>query len=732
MKKTKKHNLSKQIICIIIFLMLCNFIVPNYVYAVDEGDGGDLFVDIAQLFCFVPDIIIETLQKAFVADIGIQGINGEYKIMYSAGAIFAGQIPMFDIDFINPENANIATYDDYVREVLKNNYENAKGNDKSENYIKAQAKANCSYIEENIQLSDSISSKMYAYYWVDEENRSLNIECKYPILTGGSNYLGGATGASVYYSTSVSLDDEEVKAAYEISKNNKSTAVVLQPIIATWYNALRKIALVGLLSVLVYIGIRIVLTSTSASDKAKYKKMLKDWLVAFCILFTLHYIMSITTTVVNNLAEIIKPSVVGVNGEDILMSAIRNKIAEKTWGDAIVRVFMYCVLAVYTIIFTVQYLRRAVYIAFLTVIAPLITLTYPLDKIKDSKSQAFDMWIKDYIFFALLQVIHLLIYYILVGSSINLLQEGNWLYAIVAIGFLTKAEKIVKKMFGFEKSNSMGALAAGATGALVMNIMKQAPNKENKKSKGEKNNNNVRTATEDPIAKLKAKGARINTGLAGSNPLPAKVPPTVSQRVIQGAKTLHGEYTAKLAKGTLEAISSISFGAMGAAAGFIDGDFSDAITGAMLGAKTGKNLARGAINSASNVKKSGNEIRDTFNQGAFGKDAAQNMKFDREFKRSEEYKEFRKKYKGSVSDDQVQDMLNAGITDVKAMEKIIDNVAVGNVDNIEDAMGFYALSQLCGDDVFYNDRKLRRWLDDKGFAHADLGMMRTRMTNFRG
>ena len=72
MKKIKKHNLSKQIIYIIIILMLCNFIVPNYVYAVDDDDGGDLLIDLAQFLCFIPDVVVESLQKMFVSDEGIQ------------------------------------------------------------------------------------------------------------------------------------------------------------------------------------------------------------------------------------------------------------------------------------------------------------------------------------------------------------------------------------------------------------------------------------------------------------------------------------------------------------------------------------------------------------------------------------------------------------------------------------------------------------------------------------
>ncbi len=72
----------------------------------------------------------------------------------------------------------------------------------------------------------------------------------------------------------------------------KSTAFALKDNIARWYIALRTFALVGLLSVLLYLGIRIVLSSASAQNKAKYQSMLKDWLVAICILFVLHYLMA--------------------------------------------------------------------------------------------------------------------------------------------------------------------------------------------------------------------------------------------------------------------------------------------------------------------------------------------------------------------------------------------------------------------------------------------------------
>ena len=47
---------------------------------------------------------------------------------------------------------------------------------------------------------------------------------------------------------------------------------------------------------------------------------------------------------------------------------------------------LYIMLVVMTVMFLFRYLKRVIYVAFLTMIAPLVALTYPLDKIKDRKS----------------------------------------------------------------------------------------------------------------------------------------------------------------------------------------------------------------------------------------------------------------------------------------------------------------------------------------------------------
>lgn len=252
--------------------------------------------------------------------------------------------------------------------------------------------------------------------------------------------------------------------------NEHNIAMKLRPTIASWYVAMRTLALVGLLSVLVYLGIRMLLTSVAA-DKAKYKKMMMDWVVAICLLFALHYIMSFALTMSEVVTSMIANTSTGTItvkfGEHTftgnLMSYVRFMIQAKDTSTSLGFFFLYIMLMIYTVKFTWVYLKRVVNMAFLTLIAPLVALTYPIDKVSDAKAQAFELWVKEFAFNALLQPLHLLLYIVLLGSATELVAV-NPLYAVVCLGFITAGEKLFKKMFGFDKAGAgtVGSLAGAA------------------------------------------------------------------------------------------------------------------------------------------------------------------------------------------------------------------------------------------------------------------------------
>ena len=290
------------------------------------------------------------------------------------------------------------------------------------------------------------------------------------------------------------------------------SGTALHEVVAAWYTAFRNIALVGLLSVLVYIGIRIVISS-SAGEKSQYKERIMDWLVALCLLFVIQYIMSFTINITQQITTIFAGSqsidvyvqnveYVSSSGDTEtitadeegstnttqnfdfafttnLMGYIRFLVYSEDLLEKCAYLIIYLVLVVYTVMFTFIYLKRVLYMAFFTMIAPMVALTYPLDKLSDGKAQAFNLWLREYIFNALIQPVHLALYTMLMTSSMHL-ATTNPIYALVAVGFLFPAEKFVKKMFGFGKAETVGG-SGFATGALTMALLNRMRSNQRKK-----------------------------------------------------------------------------------------------------------------------------------------------------------------------------------------------------------------------------------------------------------
>lgn len=307
-------------------------------------------------------------------------------------------------------------------------------------------------------------------------------------------------------------------------KKTKSIADSLKNTVSSWYKAFRNIAIVALLSILVYLGIRTLLTS-SAEDKAKYKESIKNWLVALCLVFLMHFIMSAAIMIVNQINKLFIEVNNGVyvnyegttfrtNFTGVLRFLAQANEASDAWAYTV----MYLVLIFYTISFTIQYLKRVLYIAFYTMISPLVAITYPIDKIGDGKAQAFNMWFKEYIMTMVLQPIHLIIYTMIISSSLTLSIE-NPIYALVAIGFLIPAEQFIKKLFGVQ-STADGGFGSFASGALTMNALnkmkpigpggrKNAPgksggnNSEGKKQDDSEESSNIRQANNPELSSFR-------------------------------------------------------------------------------------------------------------------------------------------------------------------------------------------------------------------------------------
>lgn len=250
----------------------------------------------------------------------------------------------------------------------------------------------------------------------------------------------------------------------------------LQENIASWYYVMRTIAIIASLCVLLYIAIRMA-TSTIASDKAEYKRMLLDWAVGFVLIFVLHYIIILVINGNNLIVDTLKTTI-DTSASGQLTSFIDQVADQVNWAQEVSKTltatFIFVILVGITLAFLLMYIKRMIVVAFLIVIAPLITITYAIDKVGDSKSQALDSWLKEFMWTVLIQPFHCVIYVVfasVVMSSLDASNLSTSILAIMCLIFILQAEDIVKKIFGIQADNigkmsSSFALAAG--GALAM------------------------------------------------------------------------------------------------------------------------------------------------------------------------------------------------------------------------------------------------------------------------
>lgn len=430
---------------------------------------------------------------------GDQAVLPLYKI--SPEEIFAGDIPMLNVNFFENEAKYTVDTDNSITDF----HEAGSSTFDEETMNSALSQVN-TYLG-NKGYSKTIEDTQkdgVASYDITTDKWEKDNVTYYATVKGTVSSSGGITVGSITV-VLYTNGSEKAQALNDI-------AFTLKPTIAKWYYALRTLAIVVMLLILVYIGIRI-MTSSIASEKSKYKNMLTDWVVAMCLIFVMHYIMVFANNINEAIIEVFKSAnkvgaQVGVIGDEDgdIKSALekedvgKNIVSENpdifegytdgkghiNWPTnymGLIRLeaaqnsdagmlfigygMAFLVLWFYTIFFLFTYIRRLVYMAFLTIIAPMVAMTYPIDKINDGKAQAFDMWLKEYIFNLLLQPVHLLLYTILIYSACEL-AETNIIYTLVAIGFMMPAEKLLRRFFGFEKAQTPGALGGAAGAALMM------------------------------------------------------------------------------------------------------------------------------------------------------------------------------------------------------------------------------------------------------------------------
>lgn len=384
---------------------------------------------------------------------------------------------------------------------------------------------------------------------------------------------------------------------------NSEMITSLRKNVSIWYVSIRNLAAVILAIMALYVGIRMAISSV-AEEKAKYKKMLVDWVVSLGLLFVLHYIMVFVVEINDSIVEVLRNirdnTITGDNGS--LMDTIwENSFSTISLIEQLSYMFIYCTLAVMTFIFFITYVKRMITIAFLIMIAPIITITYSIDRMGDGKSQALNKWFKEYIYNILLQPFQCIIYLALVNSAIASLAEevtlASGLIAGLMIVFMYQAENIIKEIFHFESKSVASTIAQTALVTSAIGLIGSGAKKVGKASSSGGGRKKTQPKQKDPAAGGSGAGAGsgANGGSGsgtGSSSSSNAVVDTGSDEKSGRLKSL-GNKAGRAILGAAKGSAKLTLGMMMMSAGAATGNLTNAINGF----KSGSGIAEDFINS---------------------------------------------------------------------------------------------------------------------------------------
>lgn len=316
------------------------------------------------------------------------------------------------------------------------------------------------------------------------------------------NWMISATlGQTVTMDTIIFNEYEEVNVNFfeDSTGSFAGTMSKLKDSINKCYSLFRDIALVGYLVILVYIGIKILLNSTTPDKKASYKSTFWYWVSGIIILFFFPYVMEHAITLneafVTEIADM-----GGVNrlyrqpaelnpelNKGFLYTDFDNVIDYSTGQDYMSRVgaiatstmklgyaIAYLVMTWQLIMMLVYYYKRLFIVAFLIIVFPLIAFTFVWDKLNDGKSQALSAWMKEYFISIFVQTFHAIVYVFICKTIYATLDTNaiDFILLIIVSSFMFTGEDILKQIFGGGGTVALGSVAqTGAKIALTTNLV---------------------------------------------------------------------------------------------------------------------------------------------------------------------------------------------------------------------------------------------------------------------
>ena len=245
--------------------------------------------------------------------------------------------------------------------------------------------------------------------------------------------------------------------------------------------------------VLLYISIRYMMATASIS-KPKTLEQLKlgliGWIKGVFILFGT-VIFAITIIKINNaFVSVLEKSFKTATNSNSMNLYVMGQVFDPGVGGGIALV-TYLSIQFQTLALYLYYVKRYIYISFLILISPIISSTYAIDILGDQKAQTVQKWTTEFVYNVFIQLFHILIYFaivmpILTGNAnhkfdvskpiSNILDYASIIiFLMISVTFFFNGEKLLSKLFGFNKAKQVGDSAAKvvAVGTTAVSLLKK-------------------------------------------------------------------------------------------------------------------------------------------------------------------------------------------------------------------------------------------------------------------
>ena len=250
----------------------------------------------------------------------------------------------------------------------------------------------------------------------------------------------------------------------------------LRKMVSGIYVILRNICAIIMLIALIVVGIKILISTNRANDRAQWMMLLQDWVVGLALLVFSHIIMTTIFYISDTLVDALKGALGNGNFvKELLFQCF------KSWDKAeqIIYLIMLGWLLYLTVVFALSYFKRLFYICLLTILAPVTSVMYAFGR---GTKQIYQKWFKDYCLTVFIQPIQIIMYYVLISIPIGIANSGTGfsltsngiyrlVYALIGLSFIKKFEKAINDLFGLNKG--IAAVASADAGKKDLSNIKK-------------------------------------------------------------------------------------------------------------------------------------------------------------------------------------------------------------------------------------------------------------------